>query len=67
MLYPITWNITLAEFYPGAPKYVRYSKLARSNFAIQSNKENVNILKNGFHDRFLEASEYEKNEGSKNF
>ena len=60
MLYPITWNITLAEFYPGAPKYVRYSKLARSNFAIQSNKENVNILKNGFYHHVLEGSEYGK-------
>ena len=38
-----------------------------SNFAIQSNKENVNILKNGFYHRVPQASEYGKSECSKIF
>jgi len=37
------------------------------NFAIQSNKENVDILKNGFYHRVLEASEYGKSVVSKFF
>ena len=37
------------------------------NFAIQTNKENVNILKNGFYHRVPQASEYEKSECSKFF
>ena len=36
-------------------------------FSIQSNKENVNILKNGFHHRVPQASEYGKSEGSNFF
>ena len=37
------------------------------NFAIQSNKENVDILKNGFYHRVLEASKYGKSECPKIF
>ena len=37
------------------------------NFVIQTNKENVNILKNGFYRCVLEASEYEKSECPKFF
>ena len=32
------------------------------NFVIQTNKENVNILQNGFYHCVLEASEYRKSE-----
>ena len=42
-----------------------HGKSAWSNFGNQTNKENVNILKNGFYHRILQPSEYQKSEVSK--